>query len=129
MNISGIISRFFSKSKSFPPANSWGGWLDTAEGKRSQAVGSFVYEILDDTKVSATRRIVFFDGKKMTLNQTISVIKEKSEFSREEIREHALMWLVEASEPIEHDSEELDDEEIDELIQVWVRSEQKLGQP
>lgn len=127
MNISGILSRFFSKAKNYPPADSWGGWLETAEGKRWEGIGIFVYEKLEDAKISVKKRLIIMDGKKLTLNQATARIMEKTEYERSEIREHMILWLEEASDAIERDSEDADDDVIDDLTRAWVKAERSLA--
>jgi hypothetical protein len=128
MNIGRIIGNFFSKTKNNPPADSWGGWLDTPEGKRWEGVGIFVYEKLEDARVSVKKRLIIMDGKKLTLNQATARIMEKTEYERAEIKEHVILWLEEASDAIERDSEDADDDVIDEITRAWVKAERSLAE-
>ena len=127
MNIGQILGAFFSKTKSYPPADSWGGWLDTPEGKRWEGIGIFVYEKLEDARVSVKKRLIIMDGKKLTLNQAADRIMEKTEYERAEIKEHLIIWLEEASDAIEGDSEDADDDVIDNLTRAWVKAERSLA--
>jgi hypothetical protein len=127
MNIERILGKFFSKNKSNSPADSWGGSLETAEGKRLEEIGIFVYEKLEDAKVTVKKRLILVDGKRLTVNQATARILENTEYKREEIREHLILWIEEASDAIERESEDADDDVIDELTQSWVEAERCLA--
>ncbi|MBC7660456.1 MAG: hypothetical protein H7249_12220 [Chitinophagaceae bacterium] len=65
--------------------------------------------------------------KKLTLNQATARIMEKTEYERSAIKEHMILWLEEASDAIERDSEDADDDVIDDLTRAWMKAERSLS--
>jgi hypothetical protein len=102
-----------------------GDWLDTEEGQASEALGTKVYDCLED-KVEARpfkKRIKFPDGPELTVTQTSQRLAEQINEDPMAVREHVLLWLEEASMPDDPDMDGDQQEEFEKATECWVEEE------
>jgi hypothetical protein len=129
MSLGGIIARILGKPKAQSSASDgWGGWLDTPEGKRWEAVGESVYSELEEAKVNVhTRRIVLGDSATLTIDQVARRIADKTGQNAEAVQEHVMLWLEEAADS---DDEERDDEvNMESAIESWLDDVRRSARP
>lgn len=114
MSLQSIIAKFFGDpTVQSAAAVGWGGWADTPAGKKWEAVGDDVYDYLEKAKVNVLKRQIIFDGANsatLTIDQTLMRIVDKTGHDIKVVREHTMLWLVEAADS--------DDEERDEDVDI-----------
>ena len=128
MSLAHIIAKFFGGATPASQASiGWGGWLDTAKGKRWEAIGEVVYDELAEAKVNVHKRQIIIPGEpvaKLTIQQAVRRIAGKTGLDIEVVREHLLLWLEEAAES---DNEKRDEEvDMESAIARWVAEANKL---
>jgi len=129
MSLGRIIARILGKPKARNSASAgWGGWLDTAEGKRWEAVGESVYGELEEAKVNVhTRHIILGDSATLTIDQVAKRIAAKTGQDIDAVREHVVLWLEEAADS---DDEERDDDlDMGSAIGRWIDDVGRPAQP
>ncbi len=120
MSLGGIIARILGKPKAASASSAgWGGWLDTPEGKKWEAVGESVYGELEEAKANVhTRRIILVDGATLTIDQVARRIADKTDQDIAAVQEHVMLWLEEAADS---DDEERDDDlDMGAAIERWL---------
>lgn len=98
-------------------------WLDSPEGIRFQEVGEYVYDQLEGWTGRWPAKTIQRGGSARSIDQTAIWLAEQSEYGGDEILEHILLWLSEASIDEYETDEEL--HEHFQKMNEWVRTELK----
>lgn len=127
MNFQNIIAKIFGNPKMQRKASvGWGGWLDTAAGKKWEAIGEMVYDKLEEAKINVHKRQIIFGeptSAKLTINQMARRLVDKTGEDVKVIREHLMLWLEEAADS---DNEERDEDvDMDSAIARWISDVKK----
>jgi len=94
-------------------------WLESEDGQDSMEVVDYVFEALKGADLDiAGRRIVWADGQKLTIDQSVEKIYKQMGMSIEAIRSHIIGWLE-----LGYEAKGLDDEQMELLesqIDAWI---------
>jgi hypothetical protein len=124
--MSDIFGKIFKKSQQsqkIKDQTGWGGWLDTKAGKDWEEIGVFVYDKLEKAKADpGSRLIIFEDGSQHSVTGATQDLATELGRDRKAVHEHILLWLEEASDPLDDD---VDDEEFADEIQTWIDEEER----
>lgn len=121
-----IVSFFSNRSSNIQTKNpGWGGWLDTPEGKEFEEMRTRVYSFIENHKylVDGEKRR-FVNGKiRISLDEMLKKTAESLNESEDNILEHILFWLSEASMNASFEPELNGTEEYADLVEQWVEDE------
>jgi Xaa-Pro aminopeptidase len=94
-------------------------WLESEDGQHSMEAVDYVFEALRGADLDiAGRRIVWADGQKLTIDQSVKKIYEQTGMNVEAIRSHIIGWLE-----LEYEPKGLDDEQMElfeSQINAWI---------
>ena len=94
-------------------------WLGSKEGQHSMEALDYVFEALKEADLDvAERRIVWADGQKLTIDQSVDKIQKQIGMNIEAIRSHIVGWLQ-----MEYEPKGLDDKQMElfeSQIDAWV---------
>ena len=103
-------------------------WLDSPEGQNAEEAIFLVGEVLENCTVDAKeRKIVWEDGKRLSIPQTAERIhsKSQSDLPLSTIQTHVEGWIEMHYEPQDLNEKEM--EEFEDLIEDWIQDEHKSG--
>ena len=94
-------------------------WLESEEGQHSMEAVDYVFEALMGADLDiAGRRIVWADGQKLTIDQSVKIIYKQTGMNVEAIRSHIIGWLE-----LEYEPKGLDDEQMElfeSQVNAWI---------
>jgi len=94
-------------------------WLESEEGQDSMEAVDYVFEALEGADLDiAGRRIVWADGQKLTIDQSVKKIYKQTGMNIEDIRSHIIGWLE-----LDYEPKGLDDEQMElfeSQIDAWI---------
>jgi hypothetical protein len=94
-------------------------WMGSSEGAESMEASDCVFNALDGARVdSSERRIIWPDGKSLSIDQSVKRIKKDSGFDGEVILGHLIGWLQMGYTPEGLDEEQM--ERFENQIESWV---------
>jgi len=94
-------------------------WLQSEDGQDSMEVVDYVFEALKWADLDiAGRRILWADGQKLTIDQSVKKIYKQTAMSIEAIRSHIIGWLELGYEPKGLDDEQM--ELLESQIDAWI---------
>ncbi len=117
-------------SESLSPGSS--SWHLDEEEARADEVGVYVGDILSELTIDArARRIVWFDGRALSIDQLIERLHARhTQYSPEELSEAVVEWLLMNGSPEDKDGHGLTQEEMDEfedLVGAWIDDYEEQG--
>ena len=69
-------------------------WLDSEEGETSMEAMDIVFETLENAKLDLkSRKIIWPDGSRLTIRQTIKRIHMESGIDMDPIESHVIAWM------------------------------------
>lgn len=93
-------------------------WMDSSEGQLSIHAHDLVFDALDNADVDARgRKIIWSDGKRLSIEQSVERIHADSEVPRDLIETHVVGWL-ESCAPEHYSESQI--EELDRLTEQWL---------
>lgn len=99
--------------------NDFSEWLGSSEGTESTETCDFVFNALDGASVDPSeRRIIWPDGERLSIDQSIDRIRKDSGFDSQAILSHLIGWLQ-----MEYTPDGLDEgqmEQFENQIERWV---------
>ncbi len=94
-------------------------WLDSEDGETSMDAMYAVFEALEWAGLNVrTRKIIWADGKALTINQTAKRIHCQNKIALEAVKSHIIGWLEMEYEPKGLDETEM--EIFEGKIQNWI---------
>jgi hypothetical protein len=94
-------------------------WLESEDGQHSMEAVDYVFEALKGSDLDiAGRRIVWADGQKLTIDQSVEKIYRQTGMNIEDIRSHIIGWLELGYEPKDLHEEQL--ELFESQINTWI---------
>ena len=94
-------------------------WLESEDGQHSMEAVDYVFEALKGADLDiAGRRIVWADGQKLTIDQSVKKIYKQKGLNIEAIRSHIIGWLELGYEPKGLDDEQM--ELFESQINAWI---------
>ena len=94
-------------------------WLESEEGQNSMEAVDYVFEALEGADLDiAGRRIVWADGQKLTIDQSVKKIYKQTGMNIADIRSHIIGWLE-----LDYEPKGLDDEQMElfeSQIDAWI---------
>ena len=94
-------------------------WLESEDGQHSMEAMDYVFEALMGADLDiAGRRIVWADGQKLTIDQSVKKIYKRTGMNVEAIRSHIIGWLELGYEPKGLDDEQMELFEFQ--INAWI---------
>ena len=96
-------------------------WLDTEEGMSSMKAVDHVAAALEGVDLDTKeRRIVWPDGRRLTIDQTVRRIQNKIAMDFHLIESHVICWLEMRFEPNALDQKQMEDFEVQ--INEWIKA-------
>ncbi len=94
-------------------------WLESEDGQHSMEAVDYVFEALMGADLDiAGRKIVWADGQKLTIDQSVKKITKQTGMNVEAIRSHIIGWLELGYEPKGLDNEQM--ELFESQINAWI---------
>jgi hypothetical protein len=94
-------------------------WLESKNGQHSMEAVDYVFEALKEANLDIVgRRIVWADGQKLTIDQSVNKIYKQTGMNIEAIRSHIIGWLELDYEPKGLDDEQM--ERFESQIDAWI---------
>ena len=94
-------------------------WLDSKDGETSMVAMDAVFEALEGAGLNVKeRKIIWLDGKALTIHQTAKRIQHQTEIDLKAIKSHIVGWLEMEYEPKGLDETQM--EIFEEKIQNWI---------
>ena len=94
-------------------------WLESEQGQHSMEAVDYVFEALKGADLDiAGRRIVWADGQKLTIDQSVKKIYKHTGINIEAIRSHIIGWLELGYEPKGFNDEQM--ELFETQIDAWL---------
>ena len=94
-------------------------WLGSEEGQDSMEAVDYVFEALQGADLDiAGRKIIWVDGQKLTIEQSVKKIYKQTGMNIEDIRSHIIGWLE-----LDYEPKGLDDEQMElfeSQINAWI---------
>ncbi len=99
-------------------------WLESENGQQSMEAVDYVFEALEGADLDITgRRIIWDDGQKLTIDQSVEKIHKHTGINIESIRSHIIGWLELGYEPKGLDDEKM--EQFESQIDAWIDEYEK----
>ncbi len=94
-------------------------WLESEDGQHSMEAVDYVFEALKGAALDiAGRRIVWADGQKLTIDQSVKKIYNQTEMTVAAIRSHIIGWLELGYEPKGLDDDQM--ELFESQVNAWI---------
>ena len=94
-------------------------WLESEDGQHSMEAVDYVFEALKGADLDiAGRKIVWADGQKLTIDQSVKKIYKQTGMTVAAIRSHIIGWLELGYEPKGLDDEQM--ELFESQINAWI---------
>lgn len=94
-------------------------WLDSEDGETSMDAMDAVFEALEGAGLNVrARKIIWADGKALTINQTAKRIHSQTKIAIEAVKSHIIGWLEMEYEPKGLDETKM--EIFEGKIQNWI---------
>ena len=94
-------------------------WLESEQGQDSMEAMDYVFEALQGADLDIVgRRILWADGQKLTIDQSVKKIYKHTGMNIEDIRSHIIGWLE-----LDYTPKGLDDEQMklfESQIEAWI---------
>ena len=95
-------------------------WLDSSAGIESMEALDAVYNALDGARVDSTkRRIIWPDGKRLSVDQSVERIGKDSGLDGQVVLTHIIDWLQMEYEPEGLDENQM--EQFEKQVDDWVK--------
>lgn len=94
-------------------------WLESKDGQHSIKAVDYVFEALQGADLDIPgRRMVWADGQKLTIDESVEKIHQQTAMSSEAIRSHVIGWLELGYEPKGFDDKQM--ELLESQIDAWI---------
>lgn len=104
------------------------GWANSPEEKLADEVGDTIWSILDKASINARKRkIIWPDGQKLTINQSVKRIHAENQgYPLELIESHLIGWLEQVV--VSPYDSELQLAELNRLTAKWIEAHESQAQ-